>query len=530
MSMTSPPKLLLRHPVGDQVRWTEVPPTGLRIGRREGCGIVIPHDEVSREHAELCFEQGRWILRDLHSANGTWIAGARIAEHALQDGDRIQIDDCELLCWIDAPSAARALSDSMVCAGPGLDVASFEKLVAQVLPERERTPLGEARTLLRLFHRATETLLGHDELDAALQSLLALVFEHLPAERATVLLVDPSSGRLVPRWEHVLPGVAASGQAVSRHIAEEALRSKQAVLVGDAAADERFSLAESIRAQHIASAMCAPLCHGGRVGGLLYVDRSTSGAAFGATELGVLSILSTIGAAALERAQIRASLEHERRVRERLGRYHAPSVVARIASAAERAGGVMQSEERELTVLFADLAGFTRFAEQLPAREVTQVLNRILEQLTQAVFAAGGTLDKFLGDAVMAFFGAPLAQPDHASRAVRAALDMQERLRVLNETEPPERRLSLHVGINTGTAIVGDIGAEQRLDYTVIGDTVNIASRLQSTVAHADEIAIGAATWALVRDEFEATALPPVVLRGRSGTLEPYLVRGRRHA
>ncbi|MBK9385600.1 MAG: FHA domain-containing protein [Planctomycetes bacterium] len=526
--MISPPKLLLRHPVGEQVRWTEVPPTGLRIGRREGCGIVIPHDEVSREHAELRFEHGRWLLRDLHSANGTWIAGERIAERALEDGDRIQIDDCELLCWIDAPSVARAPSDSMVSAGPKLDVASFERLVAQVLPERERTPLGEARTLLQLFHRATEALLEHDELDDALQNLLALVFEHLPAERATVLLVDPATGRLVPRWEHVLPGVAASGQAVSRHIAEEALRSKQAVLVGDAAADERFSLAESIRAQHIASAMCAPLCHRGRVGGLLYVDRSSGGAAFGATELGVLSILSTIGAAVLERAQIRASLERERRVRERLGRYHAPAVIERIASAAEHAGGALQSEERELTVLFADLAGFTRFAEQHPAREVTRVLNRILEQLTQAVFAAGGTLDKFLGDAVMAFFGAPLEQPDHASRAVRAALDMQERLRVLNATEPPERRLELHVGINTGTAIVGDIGAEQRVDYTAIGDAVNVASRLQSMVARAGQIVIGEATWRAVCGEIDAAALAPIVLRGRSAALQPYLVRGAR--
>ncbi|MCU0969174.1 MAG: FHA domain-containing protein [Rubrivivax sp.] len=540
------PKLTLRHPGGDGIVWTAVPPEGLRIGRREGSGIVLPHHEVSRDHAEVRLEQGRWVLRDLGSANGTWIDGRRIGEHDLHDGDRIEIDGFEIQCWIDDPAAAPR-PDAAVAAAGRLDVGDFDALVSQVLGERaapaddegtrliakpRRPPEGvhDARDILQIVHHAAEALMEHDDLDATLGRVVGLVFEHLPAERCMVLLVDAASGHLRPRVERAAAGAEASGMRISRHIADAALRSRQAVLVRDTSADERFAGAESVLLMRIGSAMCAPMVHRGHVGGLVYVDRRSAGASFGPTDLGVLSVLATISAAAVERAQMRASLEHERRVRERLGRYHAPGVVDRIVQAVERGGGVMHSEEREVSIVFADIAGFTRYAEKRAPAEVTAVLNAILGQLTGAVFDEGGTLDKFIGDAVMAFFGAPLPQPDHARRAVRAALAMQARMEVYNASRPPGERFALHIGVNTGTVIVGDIGAERRMDYTVIGDAVNVASRLESTVAVAGQIVVGEATWAALGDGFIGEALPPLRLKGRSEPFQPYLLRGERGA
>lgn len=542
-----PPQLTLRYPSGDRVLWVVVPPAGLSIGRRGDCGIVLPAPEVSREHARIRLEGGRWLLCDLGSANGTWIDGERIAERALADGDRIRIDRFEIECWLDDPAAPPAPDPGLAAAG-SLFVGDFDAVVSQVLrepapaaaePPDDRTriarPGGPAAVdlhdplgILQVVHHATDALLEHDVLAATLERVVGLVFEHLPAERCVVLLADPDTGRLVPCIERAAQGAPPQGLRISRHIADMALRTQQAVLVRDTSADERFARVESIVALRICSGMCAPMCHRGRVSGLIYVDRTGGGAVFGNAELGMLSLLATVSAAAVERARMRASLERERRVRERLGRYHAPGVVERIVRAAEQGAGAMQSEERVVSVLFADIAGFTRYAEKLPPREVTAVLNHILGRLTAVVFEHGGTLDKFIGDAVMAFFGAPLDQPDHALRAVRTALGMQQAMAEFNAERAPEARLGLHIGVNTGPVVVGEIGAEQRMDYTVIGDAVNVASRLQSTIAAPGQVVIGEATHAAVGDAFDCEPLPPAPLKGRSAPFQPYRVRGVR--
>jgi adenylate cyclase len=201
-------------------------------------------------------------------------------------------------------------------------------------------------------------------------------------------------------------------------------------------------------------------------------------------------------------------------------------VIERIVSSSDRDAGAMESEERDVTVVFADISGFTSLAEELGAREVTATLNQVFGVLTEEVFREAGTLDKFIGDSLMAFFGAPLHQPDHALRAVRAAHAMQRRLDELNARRVGQRPLGLRIGINSGSVIVGDVGALDRRDYTVIGDTVNVASRLESSVARSGQIVIGPATYQAVKDWFVCEPLAPVQLKGRSVSMQSYLVRG----
>src|SRR5208283_5401879 len=135
--------------------------------------------------------------------------------------------------------------------------------------------------------------------------------------------------------------------------------------------------------------------------------------------------------------------------------------------------------EYDVSVLFADLTGFSGLAESWPAAEVVRVLNLVFERWTANVFQHDGTLDKYIGDAVMAVFGAPLRQADHAQRAVATALAMQRTLDDVNRSRPHEPALQLRVGINSGRVIAGDIGSPLHKTYTVIGDAVNIASRLE---------------------------------------------------
>ena len=164
--------------------------------------------------------------------------------------------------------------------------------------------------------------------------------------------------------------------------------------------------------------------------------------------------------------------------RARLGRYFSPQVAAVLAAAPE---GITEGETREVTVLFSDLRDFTALAERLDGRHVVALLNDYHRRMVATIFAAGGTLDKYLGDGLMVYFGAPVTQPDHAGRAVRCALAMQEELAALNAERTARGDVPLHmgIGIHTGPVVLGDIGAPQRREYTIIGDTVNVAARLQ---------------------------------------------------
>jgi adenylate cyclase len=212
----------------------------------------------------------------------------------------------------------------------------------------------------------------------------------------------------------------------------------------------------------------------------------------------------------------------EQRIRDRLARY-CPAAVDTIAGTG--LPDEMLAEEREVSILFLDISGFTALAESLDPGAVTRLLNDVFGRLSETIFAFEGTLDKFMGDGIMAIFGAPLVQHDHALRAVRAALRMQAQMEALPPVPGADRALEVRIGINSGPVIAGDIGSPRRKDYTVIGDAVNVASRLESEVARPGEIIIGPATAASVGDRFALERLEPRTLKGKSGTITPHRVR-----
>jgi adenylate cyclase len=200
----------------------------------------------------------------------------------------------------------------------------------------------------------------------------------------------------------------------------------------------------------------------------------------------------------------------------------APAVVSRILSA-DVDGSDLQAQERDITVLFCDLVGFTMLCERLAPAELATVLNGFLTAMTEVVFEHEGTLDKFMGDALPAVFGAPLDQPDHALKAGRAALDMRRVLTEMNQ-RPSATPLEMRIAINTGMAITGDIGSPRRREFTVLGDTVNTAARIESESVAPGEIVIAGSTYDLVRDEVRARPLGAKTLRGRSTPIDLFAV------
>ena len=180
----------------------------------------------------------------------------------------------------------------------------------------------------------------------------------------------------------------------------------------------------------------------------------------------------------------------------------------------------------EVTVLFADLVGFTAFSESAPPEEVAEMLEGYCTRAVEAIFEEGGTLDKFIGDCVMAFFGAPVHHDDHAERGTRAALGIQRAVAQWNEErardgQPPVR---CRVALNSGPVVVGDVGSDRRVDYTVLGNTVNVAARLEANVARPTEVVIGERTREQLGPAFQVEPLGDVALKGLQQRVQSFRV------
>ncbi|MGE5326654.1 MAG: CHASE2 domain-containing protein [Deltaproteobacteria bacterium] len=217
----------------------------------------------------------------------------------------------------------------------------------------------------------------------------------------------------------------------------------------------------------------------------------------------------------------------KRQYRKTLMKYISPSLVETIMADMDWAS--LRAEKKTLTVLFSDIRGFTTFSEQNPAETVITTLNEHLNMMVSVIFKYQGTLDKFVGDCVMAFWGAPLTQPNHAELAARAALEMIKGLEKLNQKWQSEGRPTLHIGIgiNTGEMLFGNIGSEQRMDFTVIGDSVNLGSRLESSTKelHAS-IVISEATYSEIQPLAEVRPLGEIHVRGKEEGIVVYELLG----
>ncbi|MBI3158823.1 MAG: adenylate/guanylate cyclase domain-containing protein [Chloroflexi bacterium] len=217
----------------------------------------------------------------------------------------------------------------------------------------------------------------------------------------------------------------------------------------------------------------------------------------------------------------------KRRVRGLFSRFISPEMVNQILETQDIA---TLNKRTELTILFSDIRSFTTISERLTPEEVVGLLNPYLQVMTEIIHRNGGTVDKYEGDAIVAFFGEPMRYPDHAKRAARAALEMRAALKTLTDGWKAEGRFNqtfeMGVGLNTGEVFVGLLGSEQRINYTIIGDAANLAARLQDQTKEFDwPILISGETWAQIQDEFEADFAEAKLLKGKSEPVQIYKLR-----
>jgi len=297
------------------------------------------------------------------------------------------------------------------------------------------------------------------------------------------------------------------------------------IMITDLSADERFRGAQSMLASGLRSAMCAPLLAQKRLAGILYVDNLQQTAAFTQEELNIFAVVGTQAAAAIDSYIAHEALSKQILERSALERFLAPEVIEMVTANPQeiRLGGVNQ----KVTILFADVRGFTSMSETLPPERVVEILNEYFTRVANVIFEHGGTLDKYLGDGVMALFGAPISKGNDAENAVRAALGIRDLLDDFNRDTGarnwPELRVG--VGVNTGIVTAGNIGSPKRIDYTVIGDAVNVSSRLCSN-AVAGQVLISESTGTEVGSVFRLQPLAPLQLKGKSQSIPVFNVLG----
>lgn len=620
------------------------------LGRHPNNTVQVLDRIVSKEHCHVDFVDGRFVLRDLGSLNGTFVNGERVSERVLNPGDEITLGSTRILFDGDGamragrpippgygiggapaayspspmspqpqppmasgppmpfapqnspppvhpvppyappsvggttpfgppnrpqpsiPPTAQGFAPQPPPAQPGpprpmAPIANLANAAGSQLPalpmrppselskvtiapgmveSHIRTRLGMEQNFLpeklvndvdslrrdyeklRVSYELARAIGAELDIQKVLDRILAAAFQILQADRGIVLLYNDEK-KLEPRAVRTRAGTQDPNEPllISSTIVEQVASQRQAVLSSDATVDSRFGGAHSIIMQGIRSSMAVPLMHSDELFGMMLLDSQIATNAFTEKDLQLFQNVANQAAISVQNSLYAKKLEAEAVTRERFQRLLSPAIAQQVleGKVAIQKGG----EGRQTTVLFSDIRGFTSMSESENPQVIVDMLNEYFELMVEVIFKYEGTLDKFVGDEIMALYGAPVTHGDDAVRCVRTAIEMLEVLRELNAARAragaPEIRIG--IGINTGHVVAGYIGSSKALEYTVIGDTVNTGARLCS-VAKAGEIIISQSTYEQIGDRFDVVELPPVQVKGKSQALKIYNVIGEK--
>jgi adenylate cyclase len=407
----------------------------------------------------------------------------------------------------------------------GTQIAATKKFLPHDEIANNPQQLAADYERLRLSYELSREIALERDLQRLLDRILENIFRFVRADRGVIFLRG-KDGELEPRASLRRDGTDAP-ITVSTTIMNHVVAERATVLTHDAAMDFAASKGKSMILNRISSAIVAPLLHDQEILGVLWLDSETL-AQFQPKDLEIVTSIAGQAAMFIEINILARKIEQEIVNRERFSRLLSPNVAERVMSGEleVKKGGQLVSE---CTVFNSDIRGFTRMSEGADPEGIVEMLNEYFEQMVEVLFKFEGTLDKFMGDGIMALWGAPVAHPDDPIRSVSCALDQMSALGRFNRARaerghPP---LAMGIGIHTGALVAGYIGSSRALSYTVIGDTANTSARLCG-VATAGQILVSEATLARLKNKFEYEELPPTPLKGKEKPFRIFNVRGVR--
>src|SRR5262245_25146797 len=501
------------------------------IGRHPDNTLQILDRIVSKEHAQVVRQpDGRYLFRDLGTLNGSFLRGERVNEHILQENDEIMLGSTCLT--FQERSAPDSMLQKVTIAPSSADALIRQKIQPppsrEFLPEREIADVEALRRdyeKLRLAHELGRSIGLEVNLELLLEQIIMKAFELIPADRGVILLIE--NGVPSPRIAKTRDG-KNEHIILSKSILNEFVTNKASVLSCDATMDSRFSAAHSVIMQGIRSTMTVPLIHHDELLGIMHLDSRIATNAFTEKDLQIFGGIASQAAVAIHNSQLARKIEHEAKERAKLKRLLSPNLVDQVVQ------GKLQLEKggalSEVTLLFSDIRGFTSMSESRAPEEIVRMLNEYFELMVDVIFKYEGTLDKFVGDEVIALFGAPVPMRSAEVKAVQCALDMMRVLQEWNRTRAAEgqNEVNVGIGINTGLVVTGAIGSSRALQYTAIGDAVNVASRLCGA-AQAGQVILSEATFRKVQGDVAAVPLPPIRVKGKAEELRVYNAVGLRN-
>jgi len=508
------------------------------MGRSPQCDREIKDPNISRRHVEFIVHGERLTLKDLGSSNGTFVGEAKVeGERDLGNGDeillgvsrfRVEITSSEILRKKtlgsvgqtqfgfsdaepeDAVAKSIAIQISPEALGQWGEAAELEKRLAAVL--RMTEALGTLRTTKEIFDKILECL-----------------FEVFPQAQRGFLLLGKDPDALVPVAERGRRKIAKKVE-ISRSLVGRALAEASAVLftgsVAASASGGGFDTGSSILHLKIRSAMVVPLVVKGEILGVLSLDTDNPGRAFSAENLAVAGAAAIQASVALKNALLNERIESDAVMKQNLCRFLPGPLAEQVVQG--RLEIKLGGERGRASVFFSDIIGFTSLSETLEAEEVVAVLNSYFDIMVGIITDNHGSIDKFLGDAIMAFWGIPLAPEGHAAKnACRAALQMQTALWTFNYELMADGHAPLGhgIGINTGDVVAGNIGSSRRTEYTIIGDNVNLAQRLESRATR-DQVLISESTFKETAGAAIAITGPPARVKGKKEPVQVLSLRG----
>jgi len=529
----------------------------ITIGRTEDCDLTLSSDKtVSRYHAQIEKTNEGYLLTDLGSYNYTKVNERLVQSVVLKHNDKIRIGHTNLV-FLTKKKEGKSPEDSLVLttdsdddkehkhilrtpSGGGLsksgellvsikDMGLPEEGVITAPPEKTEADskiLERSNKVLWLLYDISSKLTSITDFRELLTIIMDNIFRVIDADYGFLILTgDGKEDQLTPVVVKHKDDKEKDKETlkVSRTIIERVIHDKEAILTSNAMADSRFDGSESGFLQKIRSAMYAPLWRKDTIIGVIGLNSVRFDNQFTQDDLKLLEAIGSQSAMILEQASLNEQIREEEILRNRLERLLSPQVAEMILTGSQEAiDNVMEPTELTATMLFADIIGFTRLVEQIPLRETNVILNQYLSTMTDIIFSYDGTLDKYIGDGLMAVFGAPIEREDDAQRAILAAKEMREKLTKMMAEEGAHReKLDIRIGINTGRVAAGNIGSRLRMDYTVIGDPVNIASILRS-IAEPSQILIGEDTYRAVKGKFKIRKIGPKKVKEKSVEIMVY--------
>ena len=499
----------------------------LLAGRSPECSLEVPDPNASRKHTHLVFDGTSLTAADNGSSNGTFVNDVRItAPVQLKHGDVVRLGETRLR--IQQKAQGQALSQSSIF---GFKDASADEDLSQsivmsavdVAPKRN-VNAEVLSTRLAAIMRMSKALVSIDKPEEVYQGILEALFEVFPQAERGFLMHGSTADQLEPRALKSRGQAGTEGLVISKSICRKALDSRTAFLFNDQNASD-FDQGMSIVSLRIRSAMTIPLMVGEEVTGLLQVDTGDPARAFTLDDLELAVSASRIAAAAVRNAELLKKVESETATRNNLLRFLPGPLAEQVLSGSLDIA--LGGKTYQGTILFSDIIGFTRMSEGMEPSGVIAVMNDYFARMVPCIEREGGSVDKFIGDAIMAFWGIPFDRGDAAVNAVHAALDMQNGLQGLNTLLRAEGRPELQtgIGLNSGTVVAGNIGHAQRSEYTILGDAVNTASRIEHAAGRG-QVLVSGATFTELKGRGFGIRMPPLHAKNKAEPLTVLSLRG----